>query len=149
MTLLSLTRMPVETGIAWGASPAVDRTATVPGVQSGSAAAGMRRAYPGVGTLTMRIFNSGLSVVLWLVLCASLALVWGSGARRYLSSSEPDSMPLFYAGAALFFVAAAGSLWLRATGGAERRDNSVAGILFLSGTALAAIVVGVVLDATN
>ncbi len=92
---------------------------------------------------------TGLGAVLWLILCASLALVWGSGASRYATGGDSvDSKPMFYAGLVLFAIAAVGALIIKATG-QKREESSLGGTLFLAGTALVAMVVGIVLDIMN
>ena len=92
--------------------------------------------------------RTSFAVVVWLVLCASLALVWGSGASRYPYGNPPDDLPMFYVGAALFVVAGLGALVIRATG-EPRKESHWPGVVFLFVTALAAMAAGAVLNAMN
>ena len=93
--------------------------------------------------------STGVGLISWLALCVSLALVWGAGAGRYVTGSELDSPPMFWAGVVMFGVAAVGSLLLRATGATERKDDSPVNAIFLCVTALLAMGAGIVLDAMN
>ena len=92
--------------------------------------------------------RTSFGVVMWLVLCASLALVWGSGASRFVGGNPPDSWPMFWVGAALFAVAGVGALVIRSTGKPVGQDSLV-GIVFFAVTGLGAMVAGVVLDSMN
>ena len=96
-------------------------------------------------------FLAAVGVVTWIVFCASLTLIIGSGAERYPIDREADyDETMFQAGVACFGFAALVSLVLRATGATKREQESTLwGIAFLSGTALVALVAGIVIDVLN
>lgn len=91
-----------------------------------------------------------LAVVTWIVFCASLTLIFGSGAERYPVDREADfDRTMFVAGVLCFGAACLVSLLLRLTGAAKRRqqsDEAGWGLPFLVLTPLVAIVAGVVID---
>ena len=93
---------------------------------------------------------AAVGVVTWIVFCASLTLVFGSGAERYPVDRETDfDRTMFVAGVVCFGAASFVSLLLRLTGAAKRRQSGEEGgwgLLFLVVTPLVAIVAGVVLD---
>ena len=83
---------------------------------------------------------AGIGVVLWIVFCASLTLVIGSGAERYPFHREADmDETMFRAGLACFGFAFLASLVLRATGKVRHQESSGgAGFVFLVVTPLVA-----------
>ena len=93
----------------------------------------------------------GVAVVAWIVFCASLTLIFGSGAERYPVEREGDfDRTMFVAGVVCFGVGALLALLLRLTGATKRRQETGEatgwGIGFLVITPLVAIVAGIVID---
>ena len=93
----------------------------------------------------------GVAVVAWIVFCASLTLIFGSGAERYPADDEADfDRTMFVAGVVCFAVGALLALLLKVTGATKRRQEQEEGtgwgMGFLVLTPLAAIVAGVVID---
>jgi hypothetical protein len=91
---------------------------------------------------------AAVGVVTWIVFCASVTLIFGSGAERYPVDNEADfDKTMFYAGIACFGFGCLVALVLRATGAADRdQESTAAGVGFLAGTAILAFVAGIVLD---
>ena len=94
---------------------------------------------------------AGIGVVVWIVFCASLTLVIGSGAERYPVDREADlNETMLYAGIACFAFASLGSMVLKATGKVRHQESSGgAGLVFLVVTPLVALVAGIVIDIAN
>ena len=91
----------------------------------------------------------GVAVVAWIIFCASLTLIFGSGAERYPANTEADfDRTMFTAGLICFGVGALLALLLRLAGAGKQEQESEAGwgLGFLVITPLVAIVAGVVID---
>jgi hypothetical protein len=94
-------------------------------------------------------FVVGVAVVTWIVFCASLTLIMGSGAERYPVNREADlDETMFFAGLACFGVAFLVSMVLRAAGAGreEQESRPGPGLAFLVVTPLVALVAGIVID---
>src|SRR5687767_5715942 len=94
-------------------------------------------------------FVVGVAVVTWIVFCASLTLVFGSGAERHPVYREADfDETMFFAGLACFGAAFLVAMALRAFGAGHEEQESEAsvGLVFLVVTALVAVVAGIVID---
>jgi hypothetical protein len=95
---------------------------------------------------------AGIGVVLWIVFCASLTLVIGSGAERYPVDQEADlNETMLLAGVVCFLFASLASLVLKATGKGQHPQESSGGVglVFLVVTPLVALVAGIVIDIAN
>ena len=94
---------------------------------------------------------AGIGVVLWIVFCASLTLVIGSGAERYPVDQEADlNETMLLAGVVCFLFASLASLALKATGRLKSQESSGgAGLAFLYVTPLVALVAGIAIDIAN
>ncbi|MDQ3739913.1 MAG: hypothetical protein M3320_10450 [Actinomycetota bacterium] len=96
----------------------------------------------------------GFALFVWVVFCASLTLIIGSGAERYAFAREEDlNETMFYAGIACFlFGGVMGWIFRLAGFGKERRQESDKpgwGLGFMVGTALLALVAGIAIDIAN
>ncbi len=103
----------------------------------------------GGGTGSSNPFVVGLAVVVWIVFCASLTLVIGSGAERYPFARETDlDETMFYAGIACFGAAFVVSMIMRAFGAGreEQESRPGPGLAFLVITPLVALVAGIAID---
>ncbi|HEX8084505.1 MAG TPA: hypothetical protein VF529_09465 [Solirubrobacteraceae bacterium] len=94
-------------------------------------------------------FVVGVAVVVWIVFCASLTLIIGSGAERYPVNREADmDHTMFYSGIACFVGAFLVAMLLRAFGAGreEQESRPGPGPAFLVITPLVALVAGIAID---
>ncbi len=95
----------------------------------------------------------GLALITWIVFCASLTLIFGSGAERYPVDTETDfDETMFYAGIACFVGAFVVSMGIRLAnrgaenGSAGEDEEPGFGLVFMVVTALLAFVAGILID---